>query len=221
MPATREMVAKAQFHYKIAFDHAARNAGGHVIWCGQHSMLWGMLGHEISRHFWLGVCAGLAIEWLKEQAAPGLHNFTDAMMAARTEVFSRPAESRKRALEFGRRVQGSHLRQNSATKGLESVAVNTAPSFTSPYPFSKMTRMDSKFRNGTIFYISSGGHAMGAHKVGRNKFDFYDPNVGVAHDVKVSMFGSYLQAAVDATVKVRGVDTRSSSEMTIHPFLRT
>ena len=222
MKIDEETLIKAQFLYKIEFDKAIRANGGRVIWSGQHGMLWALnQAKVIDEFFWKGVCAGLAIEWLKEQADPINYSFTQQQDDARREVFSRPRAAYQRAEHFAQQVFDSHQMQRQEMKGLDGVLASAGPTRDFQYPFQDIA---ASFSQGSFFYVSTGTHAMGVVRVGGRyfgsaRYDFYDPNVGVAKRVKVDIFPQYLKAAVDKSFEVLGTTNgRAEKIVSVQPF---
>jgi hypothetical protein len=196
----RELVTKAVYLYKIAFEQIARQVGGHVSYGSQHSVLWGMLGAGgFDPDFWLGVCAGLSIEWLKARASSG--DLLRDLIATRTYAVTKEAKNRPNMESFASKVEASQTSQRSISMALKGILEPvSAPGNESKYPFTDVIR---NFPTRRYFYISSGSHAMAAHCDWKGSVTFYDPNVGEISGTSRSFFRLYFKAATDASRTAR------------------
>jgi hypothetical protein len=197
LAVTRDLLTKALFLYKIAFDKQARATGAAVNWIGQHSLLWGALGeHGFDEGWWLGLCAGLSIEWLKSRTAGG--DLIQNLMDARNEAFTLKPANRPKIEQLATTVVASHREQNAVDEAVAGfLAACGSTSFA--YPFDKMAGAFTKSR---YYYISSGSHAMAACTDASGKVDFYDPNVGEVRGTSPRFFGPYLRDCIDASFMV-------------------
>lgn len=200
-PENRKLVEKAVFLYKIAFSNTATRSGASVNYLSQHSMIWGaMIQKQFSTAFWLGICAGLAIEWIKSRK--GGRDLMSDLHAARTEVFNKKAHERAGVEALSTVVNESHRLQNNLNLAFKDTCTSTGDPITSPFPFNNAC---SSFRSGNFYYISSGSHAMAVYCHGRNKLDFYDPNVGEMRGVKARDLEGYFKAASEASCIAQGI----------------
>jgi hypothetical protein len=200
--------------YKIEFINAAGQYGGTVRNASQHSMLWGgMGGAGIDSYFWLGVCAGLAMEWIKYHARGD--DLIDKLITVRTELMTTKRAENQSLAGSATDVTPSHYAQNNVATALRGVCTtNGSASF--PYAFKGMK---SGFKKGHYHYISSGSHAMAAFMGADGKVAFYDPNVGEAKGLSsTEFFTRYLKAAVDATMSLTGDQSGKKKQMTVAAY---
>ena len=199
-----EDYAKAFYVYKIILDRCAREAGGIIRFFSQHSVLWGVQArknHKLKENNSAGVCAGLAIEWIKFTLKE--KDFFKAMEDVRREVVKEKDGLSPEADAMLSNIDDSHVLQTNVSKAFKDVA-----SFESineyKYPFNNATKCMKK---GHFYYIGTGstgskiagGHAMAAFCHGE-KIDFYDPNVGVVTGAKKKIVEKYMKEAVIYTV---------------------
>lgn len=234
----RKMVTEAFYRYKILFDSAARTCGGQITWLSQHSMLWGALrpraGYGQPKEnagfvpdYWLGICAGLAMEWLKDEAKVDAKtlakpkNFISNLQGARQEVFTKGAAERTTYLEtLSTRVSDAHQRQNNLAHGdALGGSFSKAGDKEFIYPYADM---GSAFKpKGFIskskryFYVSSGTHAMGATINTDGKVDFYDPNVGLVTGTTPAFFPIYLRGCAEASAAVQNTTVPPGKKMNV------
>lgn len=199
----RRLLEQAVYRYKIALENARQRSGGTVRYIAQHSVLWGaMNGTEFSTAYWVGVCAGLSIEWLKAEAAG--QDFVGQLIATRNEVFTKKEGARPGVATFTRGVGASHVAQRRFAAELGGVLREDGSAVAVAFPYTDLPRA---LRRGAYVYLSSGTHAMAA-KVGDaffgNTVAFYDPNVGELRGAKVEAVGTYLRDAVLATLEATG-----------------
>lgn len=209
----RKIVEKAVYLYKIDFVKAAEKSNAKINYLGQHSLIWGALGaNGFDRDFWMGLCAGLAIEWTKYRVAG--NNFLSTLSSARTEVFLTPEKERKLIATLKVDVERSHYCQRRLTTALKGSCVPTERSFKSRYPFNNAY---SSLVAGYYYYVSSGSHATAMYVNKNGSIDFYDPNIGEALGIKKKDLQHYMRAAKESTCKVEGKDfsTLQTQELTI------
>lgn len=202
MPDEATLV-KAFYIYKIYLDRHARAAGGTLQFLNQHTILWNIqkqASHSIQHQNSDGVCAGLAIEWLKTTCGGG--DFLADLGNVRNDVLSQPGKGKGAAsLKGGSNilltgVDKSHLQQRNVARALEGVGKPLQGSpWKSPYAFKNAK---SRFSPGNFYYISSGTHATAAVCRGKT-VDFYDPNVGLVKGAALSVVGDYFADAVFQT----------------------
>lgn len=199
-----ELLTKAMYLYKIQMDKHARANNGAVTYLNQHSVLWGVQqqkSHEMGEHNYYGVCAGLAIEWVR--ATLKGDDFINKLNTARSEVMtqgkSKGVGKSSDALFAG--VADAHYEQKDVKAAFKNVA-NCNKDVTSNYPFGGA---DKHFSKGCFYYISTGTHATAAFCRG-DTLDFYDPNVGLAKGVKKIMIGGYFKDCIEETFKLLGQD---------------
>jgi hypothetical protein len=199
----RKLLEQAMYRYKIAFDAVGRQTGATMRYANQHSVLWGAMSQgRFSTAFWLGVCAGLSIEWLKA-AAKG-EDFLNDLIKIRNVVFN-PSKDNGAAAAFAGRVQGSHRAQNDVAGALKGVMNVDGKPGTTIYPYVTMT---SAMKPGRYVYISTATHAMAARTgtsyFTASKVDFYDPNVGEMRGTSIDGIATYLKDAQEATMEALG-----------------
>ncbi len=214
----RKVLENALFRYKLAMEAAQQKFGGTVRYASQHSVLWGAMGQSgFSTADWLGVCAGLSIEWLKAEAAG--KDFLSELLTTRNAVFKRSPGTNADVTAFSKRVSASHLGQGDVAKALKGVMAPDGDAASVDFPF---VTLSSAFRRGDFGYISSGTHAMAA-KVGTsffaNTIDFYDPNVGELRGTKIGAIGPYLKACKEATQQAQGnAASAADGKMSVRNF---
>lgn len=191
-----ELLTKAMYMYKISMDKHARANNGKVNYLNQHSVLWGVQkqkSHNIRFQSRLGVCAGLAITWLR--ATLKNEDFMKLLHTARSEVMSRGKDTAftQKTDDLFVKVDEAHPEQNDvvgAFKNLGRLVKNVEIS----HPYSTA---DRHFEKGNFYYVSTNSHAMALICHG-DTVDFYDPNVGVVTGVKKKMVGAYIKDCVEA-----------------------
>jgi hypothetical protein len=198
---------EALFRYKIAFDSAARKSGAKVRWVSQHSIIWGARG-GFREDRWVGICAGLSIEWIKARVA-GTDLITQ-LEQAKTQVMSRlDAAIAPDVVALAKVINKSHERQNEVANKLngfcEQVGGDTVLSF--PFGALKMTK-------GQYYYLSSSSHAMSAYCDGSTS-RFYDPNVGEVHGISTSALAFYFKELVEASALAQGHAISTAAARTI------
>lgn len=208
----REIVTKALYMYKLELAATRDRFGGTLRFISQHAVLWGGQNPgQFSQGFWLGVCAGLSIEWLKADAAG--NDFVERLQRMRDSIFTDPRSAG--FAQFATEVEASHVQQNRLDAALVPPFRRNGPPVQSPFPF---TSLGGLFKRGSHVYISSGSHAM-AGKVGDsffgNTITFYDPNVGELRDTKLDGVGRYLAAATQASMVVTGRDPSEAASKSI------
>jgi hypothetical protein len=193
------LVTKAMYLYKIEFDNAARQFGGTTRNISQHSILWGASGNGgFDPDFWLGVCAGLSIEWIKHRVRG--EDFIAKLLQERQKLMSIERTKNEGLGGFARDVEGSHYKQNQVHTALRGVCTpdGTAAEYS-------LKNLPNGFARDRYHYVSTGSHAMAAYVSDKGKVDFYDPNVGEATGLSSTRFFTvYLTAALGATGRVTG-----------------
>ncbi len=201
----RELVEKAVYLYKIAFSNAARKCNANVRYVSQHSIIWGAMGQRgFEPRFWLGVCAGLALEWIKAQKQ-GRDLISD-LATARNEVFSEKPATRRFLAGIVDGIHDSHKLQNQLKTALTGVCTPVGTVVKSPFPFSDAC---SSMKNRRFYYISSGSHAMAAACHGKSRIDFYDPNVGEVRGISTKALRDYLKEAVEASCLAQNISVET------------
>ncbi|HVL02487.1 MAG TPA: YopT-type cysteine protease domain-containing protein [Dongiaceae bacterium] len=197
-----ELLAKAMYLYKIQMDNYARANGGTVIYLNQHTVLWGVQqqkSHDMGDHSYAGVCAGLAIEWIRGSLKGD--DFISKLNTARSEVFTQ-GKSKGFGKDAGALFTGvdkAHYEQKDVKAAFKSVATCSKDT-SATYPFGGANK---NFTKGNYYYISTATHATAAYCHG-DTVDFYDPNVGVAKGVKKKMIEGYFKSCIDETLKLVG-----------------
>jgi hypothetical protein len=214
MPTADEtlLVQKAMMLYKIAFDKSARAAGGSVRFASQHSLLWGAMnkgGHgAFDNARWLGVCAGLSMEWMKYKCQG--KDFIGLFYKIRNEVMGKQEGPKLGVAGFAGMVDASHVRQNNVAGALAGMftPVGSPQQYSAPY-----TKFSTAMRGGNYYYISTGSHAMAGRMVGSGGVDFYDPNVGEVTGTTPRFFDTYFRDAINATCIAKGYDAAQTKEL--------
>ena len=190
------ILAEAMQLYKVLLDKHARKNNCNVTFLSQHSVLWGIQSQQshqgLSLHSNMGVCAGLAIEWIKATAKGT--DFMAAMGRARNEVFT---QGKSQGFSTGVTqllddVDDSHSEQNNISKAFPG---GSGKETVSLYPFKGAAKA---FSPDNYYYISSGTHAVAAYCSG-SKIDFYDPNVGLVKGASKKLVEEYMSEAVIKT----------------------
>jgi len=208
---TEEDVRKAVLLYKIAFDKAARAAGGSVRFASQHSLLWGAMnkgGHgAFDSDRWLGVCAGLSMEWMKYKVQG--KDFIALFYKVRSEVMGKQEGPKLGVAAFAGTVDASHVRQRNVVGALASyfTPVGSEQQYGAPF-----TKLGASLRAGNYYYISSGTHAMAGRMVGSG-VDFYDPNVGEVTGTSPRFFNTYLSDCLNATGVALGYSAAQTTQL--------
>ncbi|OLQ72830.1 hypothetical protein BIT28_06490 [Photobacterium proteolyticum] len=201
----RQLIEKAVYLYKIAFSNAAKSCNAKVRYASQHSILWGAMGpNGFDPDFWKGLCAGLAIEWMKAQKQG--RDLILNLDTARTDVFTLAAGERQHLEAIKDDIERSHYQQNTLVKALDGICSPSGNNDSSLYPFNNAC---SVMKPGRMYYMSSGSHAIAAIYLGTNNIIFYDPNVGEMHGATKKAFQNYLKSAADSSCQVQGIPITS------------
>lgn len=206
-----DLLAKAMYLYKIQMDQHARAHGGTVTYLSQHGVLWGVQqqkSHQMGEHSHNGVCAGLAIEWIRGRMRG--EDFISQLNTARSEVFtqgkSKGFGKASDALFAG--VDKAHYEQKDVKAALKAVASSVKDTSVT-FPFGGANK---HFEKGRYYYISTASHATAAYCNG-DTMDFYDPNVGEAKGVKKKMVEGYFKSCVEETLKLVGSDAKTAASI--------
>jgi hypothetical protein len=192
----KENVIEAVYLYKILLTNEAAKHGGELRYASQHSLIWSGTFNKLD---WLGVCAGLSIEWIKAKIAGG--DIVDELLKAKKQAMTGSEDA-----VFAKQITDSQLQQKNVAKSLQPSLTQQGNSKTSDYPYKNLAKL---MKPGCYHYLSSGSHAMAAFYDG-SKLDFYDPNVGEVTGTSSKLLGPYLSAAKNASAKVMGVDVKKT-----------
>ncbi len=203
MPGT-DLLIKAMYMYKINMEKHAKANGGKVTYLNQHTVLWGVQkqqSHGLYTHSYKGVCAGLAITWVR--ATLKGDDFMKQLNTARKEVMCRDegADFSQQTDSLFSDVDSAHLEQTNIYKAFESIG-KLKNEVELNYPFGSA---DRHFSKGQFYYLSTSTHAMALFCNG-STVDFYDPNVGVVTGVKKKMIGAYLKDCMEAGFTLQDMD---------------
>jgi len=199
-----DLLIKAMYMYKINMEKHAKANSGKVTYINQHSVLWGVQkqqSHGLHTHSHKGVCAGLAITWVR--ATLKGDNFMKQLNTARNEVMCREKDTdfTPQTDSLFSDVDSAHLEQLDVDKAFKSIgALKNHVELSHPY-----TNADRHFSSGRFYYLSTGSHAMALFCHG-STVDFYDPNVGVVSGVKKKMIGPYIKDCVEAGFTLQNLD---------------
>lgn len=211
-PEGRKLLEEAMYRYKISFDSMGRQTGASMRYVNQHSVLWGGITRQnFNRARWLGVCAGLAIEWLKAESKG--EDFISDLIRVRNAMFiTKKTDNDEGAFanwyidKFANEVDDSHVLQNNVAKAVEGVLRVDGDERKSLFPYLTLT---SVMKSNRYIYFGSATHAMGA-RTGRSffsesKVDFYDPNVGEMRGTTIDGIAMYLRNAQRTTMALLGL----------------
>ena len=194
----RHVAETALFLYRVAFDKQARATGGTVSWVSQHGLIYSWIkNYGLSEAKADGLCAGLAIDWLKARATGG--DLVTILRNQQLAVFHEPPASRVAIETFAQALVESHNGQRDVEDALETfLRPGVKKSFDYPY-----AKIEGAFEKGTYFYISTAGHSMAAVTDDAGRMTFYDPNVGEVSGTSAKFFGPYQRACVEATATAK------------------
>lgn len=200
----KDLLIKAMYMYKINMEKHAKAYGGKVTYLNQHTVLWGVQkqqSHNMYTHSYKGVCAGLAISWVR--ATLKGEDFMQQLNTARNEVMCREKDAAftPQTDSLFSDVDSAHLEQLDVDAAFKPIAAlkNTAEV---SHPYSSA---DRHFTKGRFYYVSTASHAMALFCHG-STVDFYDPNVGVVTGVKKKMVGAYMKDCVEASFTLMNMD---------------
>jgi len=210
---------EALLYYRLAFDKQARATGASVRWIGQHGLIWSLIrDYEFDAGKWMGLCAGLALDWLKAKAAGG--NLLDTLREQQSVVFTAPSDkTRAKIAKFAADLLESHNDQRYVRTAL-SPALAHCGSKDFPYPF---TKMEGAFAKDRYYYISSDIHAMAAYSSALGVVTFYDPNVGEVAGTSPRFCAPYLKDCIDASFSLteRPASEKAAKVMNVQLFLKS
>ena len=199
---TEDVLVEAMLRYRIGFQSAAGRAGGVIRWLGQHTYIWSLKtvkgGGSFKNEYWVGVCAGLAMEWMKAKRKK--EDLVGKFLGARKEAFTKEGD-KPASQAFTAQISFAHAQQGEKTEFLQNEFRETGEK-KFDYPYSNFGAALKKKR---FYYVSSatkgqaGGHATAIYVNSKGKVDFYDPNIAEITGTSPSFFDTYLQDVIDGT----------------------
>lgn len=206
------VIIEAMYRYKVVLADAVAKCGGQARYISQHAILWQTSQKEagFDKDFHLGVCAGLAIEWIKARKAG--QDFIGQLTKIRNEVMTKKSGQAEGWEDFVERVTDSHYRQKQLHAALKDFEQQGEPE-RSPYPYKGIGKL---LKAGCYHYISSGSHAMAAFFEG-GKVEFYDPNIGEVTGTSPAFLEAYFAAVVQVSAAILGIKPEDKP-MTITVF---